>query len=338
MYRLLGRASQTMATRYFADKAKAAGLSLTDYGDEAYWDMRYAALESDGAYEWACQPAGPHFAKLLALVGVDTPSDKPPEILELGCGSSLLGKALSEHGFRVTAVDFSAEVIARQREADPDHRINFVCADVTNLTSMLNGATFDAIVSKSLLDTLGTRKDKVEAIAATFEGAHAALRSGGRIVFVDFGDHHFLRQYNPRRSQLFEMLTDSEPVDANSPRHLYIDALKRLSKCEGERVASDHAVAMPASWSFKLHEGHLLANIALLDVESSGGITLEVSCRELRVRTGTGRPWLVATLPPGSLVASAATWSCRRRVLVVTIHGCAVAVDQGQWKVRDRTT
>ena len=70
-------------------------------------------------------------------------------ILELGCGTGRLLRALSEAGFSVTGVDTSQEMLelARQRleEAGTDRQVDLVCADMRHLEGLegMSGGPFN---------------------------------------------------------------------------------------------------------------------------------------------------------------------------------------------------
>jgi 2-polyprenyl-3-methyl-5-hydroxy-6-metoxy-1,4-benzoquinol methylase len=80
------------------------------------------------------------------------------DILELGCGSGRLSRALAARGHRITGIDISSEMLARASMLDTTN-ITYLCQDMTKISSQKR---FDAIiVPYNTLNLLGER-GKVE--------------------------------------------------------------------------------------------------------------------------------------------------------------------------------
>lgn len=101
-------------------------------------------------------------------------------VLDIGCGNGALARRLAEWGARVTAFDFSAEMIrlAKARGAAGSRSIEYHIIDATDEAAMLElgAGRFDAVVcTMTLMD--------VPTIDPLFRAASRLLRAGGRLVF-----------------------------------------------------------------------------------------------------------------------------------------------------------
>ena len=107
------------------------------------------------------------------------------EVLDLGCGTGRHSAWLVEAGARVTAVDFSAGMLAKARERIPAGGVRFVTHDLHEPLPFEDGS-FDAAVSGLVLEHL---RD----LSAFFAEAHRILRPGGRAVVSAMHPAMFLR-------------------------------------------------------------------------------------------------------------------------------------------------
>ena len=101
-------------------------------------------------------------------------------VLDIGCGNGALARRLAERGARVTAFDFSGEMIrlAKQRGSSADASVEYHVIDATDETAMLQlgAGRFDAITCTMTLMDIPT-------IDPLFRAAARLLRAGGRFVF-----------------------------------------------------------------------------------------------------------------------------------------------------------
>lgn len=95
-------------------------------------------------------------------------------ILDLGCGTGHLTRAIADHGAEAVGVDLSAEMIEQARRHYPD--LSFAVADATHLTT---DVPFDAVFSNAVLHWVSDPAAAIASIAAV-------LRVGGRLV-AEFG-------------------------------------------------------------------------------------------------------------------------------------------------------
>ena len=95
-------------------------------------------------------------------------------ILDLGCGTGHLTKAIAESGAHVVGLDSSPSMIEVARAAYPE--LEFILADATNFSL---SATFDAVFSNATLHWVIEAEKAIRCIATS-------LKTGGRLV-AEFG-------------------------------------------------------------------------------------------------------------------------------------------------------
>lgn len=99
-------------------------------------------------------------------------------ILEVGAATGRYTLELARRGYRVTAVDLSAELLEENRRtvsaAGLAERVSFLTADARDLGAV-GGGPFDAVLLMGPLYHLGEETDRLAALRE----AHARLREGG---------------------------------------------------------------------------------------------------------------------------------------------------------------
>ena len=116
-----------------------------DYGNQAYWDERYAA--DTNQYDWYQSYSDGPLREALGhyLGGVQQDN----EILIVGCGNSTLAAELYTDGYtNITNIDSSEVVISQMHNiyADKEH-MEFTVMDARNM-EYIPDACFDAIIDK----------------------------------------------------------------------------------------------------------------------------------------------------------------------------------------------
>ena len=101
-------------------------------------------------------------------------------VLDIGCGNGALARSLAKQGAKVTAIDFSEEMIklAKARNADASTDIRYLVVDATDDLALaaLGPAQYDAIIcTMTLMD--------IPKIQPLFSAAWQLLRADGRFVF-----------------------------------------------------------------------------------------------------------------------------------------------------------
>jgi len=132
--------------------------------------------------------------RLLSLGGVDDmyaevaagavpdPSGPPPLVLEIGCGTGNLTRALAQRGARVTAIDQSAEMleVAHDKVADLGDRVELVEMAAVEIADRFAAEHFDAVASSLALSEM-SEDERLYVLRA----ARRVLRTGGRMVVAD---------------------------------------------------------------------------------------------------------------------------------------------------------
>ena len=137
----------------------------------AYWDEVYRREWESGRMLTA-RDHGPMHEAIVALV--------PPgaKVLDVGCGPGILCRRIAEsvEGARVSGVDFSPYVIARNAKRDVALGIDYRCLEVqTQLAEV--GVQFDVVTMCEILEHLDAPEQTVAA-------AVAHVRPGGLFVLT----------------------------------------------------------------------------------------------------------------------------------------------------------
>ena len=112
-------------------------------------------------------------------------------VLDVGCGNGAVARRLAAEGVRVTAVDFSAEMIRlAQGRGSHGAPIDYQVMDATEESALLSlgAAEFDAVVSTMALMDMPTSRP-------FFAAARQLLRGDGRLAFVTM--HPAFNSNNP---------------------------------------------------------------------------------------------------------------------------------------------
>jgi predicted TPR repeat methyltransferase len=116
---------------------------------------------------------------LLASLGRFVPSSSRLDILDLGCGTGLLGARVHPRARTLTGVDISPNMLklAWHREIYD----NLVCSELTEFLQTQAG-NFDIVVASDVFGYIGD-------LSGVFQGVRRALRHGGFFCFsVEAGD------------------------------------------------------------------------------------------------------------------------------------------------------
>jgi malonyl-CoA O-methyltransferase len=139
---------------------------------------RWAAIYDDEANPLVALE-GP---KVRALVG----EASGKTALDLGCGTGRHALWLASIGARVTAVDFSREMLAKATQKGWANQVRFIVHDLHDEALPFASETFDLVVSGLVLEHL-------RELEPVFAEARRVLRPAGRAVVSNMHPAMFLR-------------------------------------------------------------------------------------------------------------------------------------------------
>ena len=120
-----------------------------------------------------------------ALVELD---DKQGKVLDFGCGTGEISRALADQGWHVTGCDLSPEMLLKARAADPDQKVTWAPIDANRPTSLpFEDNSFTAVYSSSVFEYLSEPLDVIRDI-------HRTLLPGGRLFFTVPDPRHPIRK------------------------------------------------------------------------------------------------------------------------------------------------
>jgi len=135
----------------------------TSWEKSADWYDRIIGEHGSALYQQLVVPSA---LELLA-------PQRGEQILDLGCGQGVFGRALAQRGANVTGLDASASLIARARTY-PQQGLRFVVRDAAQLDGL---GPLDAISAILCLQNL-------EHLDAVCRSAAAVIKPGGRMLWV----------------------------------------------------------------------------------------------------------------------------------------------------------
>lgn len=168
----------------------------------------------------------------------------PAAVLDAGCGTGRYAVELARHGFAVTGVDRSPELLAEAaaRVRDAGLPITLLEGDLLALPA---GHLYDAIVCRGVLnDVVGA-----DARAAVLEGFARVLRPGG-VLLLDVRDWGLTvarktvervtdrRVATPRGTLVFRSVTCLDPAT----HRLLVSERHALTTSSGERIVTHEFV------------------------------------------------------------------------------------------------
>ena len=131
------------------------------------------------------------------LVQLVTSGDlRPGRVIDLGCGEGDNAIFLAQHGFQVTAVDFSPAAIAKAKTKarDAAAAVDFVIDDLTRLSGV--SGQFDLLVDYGTFDDLSTKDrtayvDQVRSLAKPERNSCCGASSGSSKVGSGWQPRYF---------------------------------------------------------------------------------------------------------------------------------------------------
>jgi 2-polyprenyl-3-methyl-5-hydroxy-6-metoxy-1,4-benzoquinol methylase len=144
--------------------------------DNTYWKnvyrgkVKFASKNNSDVIPWEIKTVDPNLKQFLDSIDLNT-----GELLELGSGSGYDSVYLADHGFDVTAIDVSEDVIELSKKIHVNSKVNFIAAD------FFQGSTdkkFDVIYDRGFLHNYKNRLQEI------FEKLNALLTDNGKLIII----------------------------------------------------------------------------------------------------------------------------------------------------------
>ncbi|OBG28184.1 bifunctional 2-polyprenyl-6-hydroxyphenol methylase/3-demethylubiquinol 3-O-methyltransferase UbiG [Mycobacterium sp. 852002-51057_SCH5723018] len=180
-----------------------------------------------GFTPWEGHPLGRSLRNLVEGTG-DAPALAAGSALEVGCGTGDCSIYLAQHGWKVTAVDFVPKALdrARAKAGAAGASVNFVQADVTQLSRAGIGAGFQLIVDNGCLHNMsdGDRDAYVREVGAVAAPDArlliAAFAPGGRFGVRGVDPSEMERRFTSGWTLL--SAADEQELDGQTPTRYYL--------------------------------------------------------------------------------------------------------------------
>jgi len=159
------------------------------HNDEQTLDT--AKAFDDWAGHWSS-----HYSSNGAMAGrivrfadaLDALDDKQEEVLDFGCGTGEISRALADRGWQMTGCDLSSEMLSKARAADQDGKVTWAPIDANRPTLIpFNDSSFVAVYSSSVFEYLSEPQDVIRDI-------HRTLTPGGWFFFTVPDSRHPIRK------------------------------------------------------------------------------------------------------------------------------------------------
>ena len=144
--------------------------------DNTYWKnvyrgkVKFASKNNSNVIPWEIKTVDPNLKQFLDSVNLNT-----GELLELGSGSGYDSVYLADHGFNVTAIDVSEDVIELSKKIHVNSKVNFVAAD---FFQDITDKKFDVIYDRGFLHNYKNRLQEI------FEKLNILLTDNGKLIII----------------------------------------------------------------------------------------------------------------------------------------------------------
>jgi len=140
---------------------------------EGYVEQLFDGIAAD--FEQQLRKLGYQMPEMLARTVLPLlQAYRPARVLELGCGTGLLGAALAPAAASMTGIDLSAQMLTRA--ATGGHYAQLVKTDLIGYLRAAEAGSFDAVLATDVFIYLGD-------LNPVFEGAARVLTPGGLFAF-----------------------------------------------------------------------------------------------------------------------------------------------------------
>ena len=143
--------------------------------DRAHWDRAAPTYDAEHR-EWLSEAFANEIRSWLARQFA-----AEDDVLELGCGTGIFSEMIAGGVRRLTATDFSPEMLERASQRLRPYENVVTRREDASRTSFADGA-FDAVLTVNLFHHAGEP-------AAVARECHRVIRPGGRVVVIDCTGH-----------------------------------------------------------------------------------------------------------------------------------------------------
>ena len=199
------------------------------YGDETYWENRYAGPNAKEQFDF--------YHRYSGLKEYLTPYLKKEDlVLNLGCGTSRLAEEMYDDGFeRVISIDFSATAVKIMSDKCRHKRDEFkyVKMDAKKI-EFEEGYSFDLVIDKGTLDCILCGEGSVNNVKTTLKQIYNVLNHRGVFFCVSHGAPdrrlHYLKnpefKWEIKTEKFLKIISDEdrkEPItEDKEPDYVYI--------------------------------------------------------------------------------------------------------------------
>jgi 2-polyprenyl-3-methyl-5-hydroxy-6-metoxy-1,4-benzoquinol methylase len=144
--------------------------------DNTYWKnvyrgkVKFASKNNSDVIPWEIKTVDPNLKQFLDSIDLNT-----GKLLELGSGSGYDSVYLADHGFDVTAIDVSEDVIELSKKIHVNSKVNFIAADFFQSST---DKKFDVIYDRGFLHNYKNRLQEI------FEKLNALLTDNGKLIII----------------------------------------------------------------------------------------------------------------------------------------------------------
>jgi ubiquinone/menaquinone biosynthesis C-methylase UbiE len=188
---------------------------------------RFRIFYRIGFTPWEGHPIGQGLRDVIEGTS-DAPGLPTGSALDVGCGTGDCAVYLAQHGWQVTGVDYVAKPLdkARAKAEAADVSVNFVRADVTQLSQVGIGTGFQLIVDNACIHNMSVAdRDayvrEVTAVAAPDARLYiAAFPPGGRLGVPGIDHAEMARRFTP--SWTLVSTGNERELDNKTPSYYYL--------------------------------------------------------------------------------------------------------------------
>ena len=144
--------------------------------DNTYWKnvyrgkVKFASKNNSDVIPWEIKTVDPNLKQFLDSIDLNT-----GKLLELGSGSGYDSVYLANHGFDVTAIDVSEDVIELSKKIHVNSKVNFIAVDFFQDST---DKKFDVIYDRGVLHNYKNRLQEI------FEKLNTLLTDNGKLIII----------------------------------------------------------------------------------------------------------------------------------------------------------